>query len=172
MRLRPLMQLSQIQFQFTIEMLQFYLIQVGKRSLALDVQALANRIVRLDISDPSCVLACIVARSSLFERIRDRQYDDPHLLSLRDTVRHGGAKQVIAGDDGVLRMESHICVPNLDGLRELILEEDHSSRYSIHSSPAKMYQDLRHHYWWRRMKKDIIAYVSRCLNCQQVKYEH
>lgn len=22
------------------------------------------------------------------------------------------------------------------------------------------------------MKKDIIAYVARCLNCQQVKYEH
>jgi len=22
------------------------------------------------------------------------------------------------------------------------------------------------------MKKDIVAYVARCLNCQQVKYEH
>ncbi|XP_070020414.1 uncharacterized protein [Nicotiana sylvestris] len=35
-----------------------------------------------------------------------------------------------------------------------------------------MYQDMRQHYWWRRVKKDIIAYVARCLNCQQVKYEH
>ncbi|XP_070013354.1 uncharacterized protein [Nicotiana sylvestris] len=34
-----------------------------------------------------------------------------------------------------------------------------------------MYQDLRQHYWRRRMK-DIVAYVARCLNCQQVKYEH
>ena len=35
-----------------------------------------------------------------------------------------------------------------------------------------MYQDLKHYYWWRRMKKDIVAYVSKCLTCQQVKAEH
>ncbi|XP_070014868.1 uncharacterized protein [Nicotiana sylvestris] len=35
-----------------------------------------------------------------------------------------------------------------------------------------MYRDLRQHYWKRQMKKDIVEYVARCLNCQQVKYEH
>lgn len=79
-------------------------IPVGERQLALDVQALANQFVRLDVSEPSRVLACTVARSSLFERIRDRQDDNPHLLVLRDTMRHGGAKHVTVGDDGVLRM--------------------------------------------------------------------
>ncbi|XP_070040612.1 uncharacterized protein [Nicotiana tomentosiformis] len=33
-----------------------------------------------------------------------RQEDDPHLLVLRDTMRHGSAKQVTVGDDRVLRM--------------------------------------------------------------------
>ncbi|XP_070011393.1 uncharacterized protein [Nicotiana sylvestris] len=113
-------------------------IPVGERSLALDVQALANQFVRLDISEPDRVLACTVIRSSLFERIRDRQYDDPHLLVLRDTVRHGGAKHVIVGDDGVLRMQGCICVPNVDELHELILDEAYSSRYSIHLGVAKM----------------------------------
>ncbi|XP_070041223.1 uncharacterized protein [Nicotiana tomentosiformis] len=147
-------------------------IPIGERPLALDVQALANQFVRLDVSEPIHVLACTVAQSSLFERIRDRQYDDPYFLVLRDTVRYGGAKQVTVGDDGVLRMQGRICVPKADGLRELILEETHSSWYFIHPGAAKMYQDLRHHYWRRRMKKDIVAYVARCLNHQQVKYEH
>ena len=80
-------------------------------------------------------------------------------------MRHGGAKQVTVGDDGVLRMQGPICVPNVDGLCELVLEEAHSFRYSIHPGVAKMYQDLRKHYWWRRMKKDIVEYVARCLNC-------
>ena len=120
-------------------------IPIGERPLALDVQALANQFVKLDVSEPSRVLACTVARSSLFERIRDRQDDDPHLLVLRDTVRHGGAKQVTVGDDRVLRMQGRICVPNVDGLHELILEESHSSGYSIHPSTAKMYRDLRQH---------------------------
>jgi len=147
-------------------------IPVGERPLALDIQALANQFVRLDVSEPRRVLACTIARFSLLERIRDRQYDDPHLLVLRDTVRRGGSKQVTVGDDGVLRMHGRICVPNVDGLPELILEEYHSSWYSIHPDATKMYQNLRQHYWWRRMKKGIVSYVARCLNCQQVKCEH
>ncbi|XP_070047487.1 uncharacterized protein [Nicotiana tomentosiformis] len=80
-------------------------IPVGERPLALDAQALANQFMRLDVSEPSRVLACIFARSSLFERIRGRQDDDPHLLVLKDRVRHDGVKQVTVGDDRVLRMQ-------------------------------------------------------------------
>ncbi|XP_055814500.1 uncharacterized protein LOC129884182 [Solanum dulcamara] len=35
-----------------------------------------------------------------------------------------------------------------------------------------MYRDLRQHYWWGRMKRDIVEFIVRCLNCQQIKYEH
>ena len=35
-----------------------------------------------------------------------------------------------------------------------------------------MYRDLRQHYWWSGMKRDIADYVSHCLSCQQVKAEH
>jgi len=108
---------------------------------------LANQFVRLDVSEYRRVLACTVTRSSLYEHIRERKYDGPHLLVLRDIVRHGGAKKVTIGDDGVLRMQNHICLPNMYGLYEMILEEANSSRYSIHLCVAKMYQDLRHHYW-------------------------
>ncbi|XP_070039526.1 uncharacterized protein [Nicotiana tomentosiformis] len=94
--------------------------------------------MRLDFSEPSRVLACVVFRSSLYKRIRTCQYDDPYLLVLKDTVRHVNAKEVSIGDDGVLRMQGRICVPKVDGLRELILEEDHNSRYSIHPGAAKI----------------------------------
>ncbi|XP_070036738.1 uncharacterized protein [Nicotiana tomentosiformis] len=83
-----------------------------------------------------------------------------------------GAKEVVIGDDRVMQFQGWICVPNVDGLIDLIFEEAHSSRYSIHPGVTKMYRDLKQHYWWRRIKRDIITYVSRCLNCQQVKYEH
>ncbi|XP_070049600.1 uncharacterized protein [Nicotiana tomentosiformis] len=147
-------------------------ISAEERPLALDIQSLANRLVRLDISEPSRILACVVARSSLLERIKARQYDDLYLLVLRETVLQGGAKEVTIGKDGVLRLQGRLCVPNVDVLREKILEEAHSSRYSIHSGTTKMYRDLRQHYWWRRMKKDIVEYVARCLNFQQVTFEH
>ncbi|XP_070045325.1 uncharacterized protein [Nicotiana tomentosiformis] len=121
-------------------------ILAGESPLAIDVQDLANRFVRLDIMEPSRVLACVVSQSSLFERIKGLQYDDPHLLVLKDMVLRGGFKKVTIGDDGVLWIQGRICVPNVDGLRELILEVAHSSWYSIHPGATKMYHDLKPHY--------------------------
>nr|XP_016479428.1 PREDICTED: uncharacterized protein LOC107800719 [Nicotiana tabacum] len=68
-------------------------------------QALANRLMRLDIYEPSRVLSCVVSQSSLFERIKAYWYDDPHLLVLKDTVQKGSAKEASIGDDGVLRLQ-------------------------------------------------------------------
>ena len=42
----------------------------------------------------------------------------------------------------------------------------------MHPGGNKMYQDLKQHYWWQGMKKDITEYVAKCLTCQQVKAEH
>ncbi|XP_070005398.1 uncharacterized protein [Nicotiana sylvestris] len=50
---------------------------------------------------------------------KERQYDDPHLLVLKDRVQHDDARDVTIDGDGVLRMQGRICVPNVDGLREL-----------------------------------------------------
>ncbi|XP_070045936.1 uncharacterized protein [Nicotiana tomentosiformis] len=108
-------------------------ISAEERPLALDIQSLANILVRLDISEPSRVLACVVAQPSLFEQIKARLFDDPHLLVLREMVLQGGAKEVVIIEDGVIWLQGRLCVPNVDGLREKILEEAHSSRYSIHA---------------------------------------
>ena len=69
------------------------------------------------------------------------------------------------GEDGVLRHQKRLCVPDMDGLRELIMEEAHGSRYSIHPGATKMYLDLREIYWWNGMKRDIEDFVAKCPNC-------
>ncbi|XP_070025161.1 uncharacterized protein [Nicotiana sylvestris] len=147
-------------------------IPVGERTLDMDVEALANRLVRLDILEPSRVLACMVSQSSLFEPIKAHQYDDPHLFVLKDMAPHGDTKEVTIGDDRVLRLRDRICAPNMDGLRELILDEAHKSLYSIHTDVMKIYCDLKQHYWWRIMNKGTIGHVAWIFNCQQAKYEH
>ncbi|GJW15641.1 retrotransposon protein, putative, ty3-gypsy subclass [Tanacetum coccineum] len=52
------------------------------------------------------------------------------------------------------------------------MDEAHKSKYSVHPGADKMYYDLRDRYWWPGMKKDIVAYVSKCLTCLKVKTEH
>ena len=54
----------------------------------------------------------------------------------------------------------------------MILSEAHSSRLSMHPGSTKMYNDLKQHYWWSKMKRDISEFVSKCLICQQVKAKH
>nr|GFA25178.1 putative reverse transcriptase domain-containing protein [Tanacetum cinerariifolium]GFC41540.1 putative reverse transcriptase domain-containing protein [Tanacetum cinerariifolium] len=35
-----------------------------------------------------------------------------------------------------------------------------------------MYHNLKQHFWWSGMKRDVATFVSRCLIGQQVKIEH
>ncbi|GKC62273.1 putative reverse transcriptase domain-containing protein [Tanacetum coccineum] len=63
-------------------------------------------------------------------------------------------------------------IPSVGGVRKLIMDEAHTSRYSIHPGADKMYYDLRDLYWWPDMKRDIAEYVSRCLTCSKIKAEH
>ena len=73
--------------------------------------------------------------------------------------------------EGILRFSSRIWIPNVTELKDEILREAHSSRYSIHPGSTKMYNDLKANFWWPDMKKDIAKWVSKCFTCQRVKAE-
>jgi hypothetical protein len=60
-------------------------------------------------------------------------------------------------------------VPKVPELRQLILDETHKTRFSIHLRSNKMYQDLKQRFWWTKMKIEIARYVARCDTCQKVK---
>jgi hypothetical protein len=54
----------------------------------------------------------------------------------------------------------------------LILSEAHRAVYMAHPGVTKMRVDLKPLFFWKGMKADIVNYVARCLECQQVKAEH
>nr|GFB08624.1 putative reverse transcriptase domain-containing protein [Tanacetum cinerariifolium] len=74
--------------------------------------------------------------------------------------------------DGSLYFLDRIWVPLVGGVRIIIMDETHKTRYSVHPRADKMYHDIRDMYWWPGMKKDIAIYVSKCLTCSKVKAEH
>ena len=89
-----------------------------------------------------------------------------------DESLRGMEKQLESKSDEVLYFMNRIWVPLFGGLRELVLDEAHKSRYSIHPGADKMYQDLKEFYWWPKLKADIATYVSHCLTCSKVKAEY
>jgi hypothetical protein len=76
-------------------------------------------------------------------------------------VREGGPKVACFCEDteGTLWFKNRLVVPRREALKEKILDEVHTSRYSIHPISTKMYHDLRQQFWWTRMKREIARYV-------------
>ncbi|GKE94492.1 putative reverse transcriptase domain-containing protein [Tanacetum coccineum] len=85
---------------------------------------------------------------------------------------HGLDQQMERKGDGSLYFMDQIWVPLVGGVRTVIIDEAHKSRYSVHPGADKMYYDLRDMCWWPGMKRDIATYVSEFLTCAKVKAEH
>jgi hypothetical protein len=69
-------------------------------------------------------------------------------------------------------LKHRLVVPKDRELRNHIMSEAHSSKLSIHPDSSKIYHDLKPHYWWTKMQKEIAAYVARCDTCYRVKAMH
>jgi hypothetical protein len=67
--------------------------------------------------------------------------------------------------DGVLWLKDRLVVLKDFELRRKIMDEAHYFRYSIHPRTNKMYEDLKKSFWWTRMKREIVKYVSECDTC-------
>ncbi|WVZ80232.1 LOW QUALITY PROTEIN: hypothetical protein U9M48_027725 [Paspalum notatum var. saurae] len=72
-------------------------------------------------------------------------------------------------EEGVLWFKNRLVVPKDVELRKKILDEAHTSMFTIHPGSNKMYQDLKQKFWWTRMKREIAKYVSEC---DRVKADH
>ncbi|XP_073219665.1 uncharacterized protein [Cicer arietinum] len=120
------------------------------------------------------VVADALSRKSMGSLSHIAEVKRPIVKDIQEVVESGIQLELefSVDFDGVLRLKSRLCVPNVGGFRRKILEEAHHSSYTIHPGSNKMYQDLRELYWWEGMKRDVVDFVSRCLVCQQVKAEH
>ncbi|WMV30003.1 hypothetical protein MTR67_023388 [Solanum verrucosum] len=87
------------------------------------------------------------SESSFVVNVKSKQHLYPILMEWKESVLNKSVKAFSQDGDGVVLYQRRICGPDVDGLREKILEEAHGSPYSIHSRATKMYRDLREVYW-------------------------
>lgn len=127
--------------------------------------------IRLVVGSPISLFATRTVRPLLVEGIQESQNLDSRLVEIKKDVKKGVRTDFTLKEDDTLMFGTRLCVPNVATLKREILEEAHSSAYAMHPGSTKMYRDLREHYWWFGMKREIARFVSRCLVCQQVKTE-
>ncbi|KAH0712585.1 hypothetical protein KY289_008544 [Solanum tuberosum] len=117
-----------------------------KRELAKDVHRLERLEVRLMDSTEGEIVVTNEVESSLVSEVKEKEDQDPIVLELKANAHKQKVSAFEQGGDGVLRYQGRLCVLIVDGLQERIMEEAHSSRYSIHPGSTKMYRDLREVY--------------------------
>jgi hypothetical protein len=93
---------------------------------------------------------------------------------IKTRMQEGDPKVAYFREDaeGTLWFKDRLVLPKKEALKMKILDEAHTSRYSIHPRRIKMYHGLRKQFWWTRMKREIAHYVSKCDICRKVKADY
>ena len=68
---------------------------------------------------------------------------------------------------GMLTQCDRVWVSVFGGVRHVLLEEEHKSKFSIHPGATNIYRDLMLSYWFPCTKREIAWYVERCLALQE-----
>ncbi|XP_075074479.1 uncharacterized protein LOC142162073 [Nicotiana tabacum] len=126
---------------FALKIWRHYL--YGKANVVADAlsQKSGGTLAHLPISKE--LAACAIARSSLIEHVKAEQFEDPNLVNIRNSVKSKEILVFSLDEDGVLKMNGRLCMPDVDGLCNEIMDEAHSSRYSIHPGSTKCTKTCR-----------------------------
>jgi hypothetical protein len=117
-------------------------------------------------------LTNVTVESTIKDQIVSAQRKNSGVAHIKEKVRTGQQTDFSIDDADVLWFKNRLVVPKVPELRQLILDEAHSTRFSIHPGSNKMYQDLKQKFWWTKMKIEIAKYVARCDTCCKVKAVH
>jgi hypothetical protein len=117
-------------------------------------------------------LTNVTVESTIKDQIISAQRKNFSIAHIKEKVRTGQQTDFSIDDTDVLWFKNRLVVPIVPELRQLILDEAHNTRFSIHLGSNKMYQDLKQRFWWTKMKIEIAKYVARCDTYRRVKVEH
>jgi hypothetical protein len=115
-------------------------------------------------------------QSDLKRRILDGLLIDQHYLQVKEKLQQGSVqhnvKEYEIKEDGLLMHKNRIYVPSPGELRNLVLKEMHDVPYAGHPGYQKTITTVRSQFFWLGMKKYVVDYIARCMECHKVKAEH
>jgi hypothetical protein len=123
---------------------------------------------------PDLSLFNITLMPTLRDEIKAAQKNDEGTCHVKRRMQEGDPKVACSRKDAewTLWFKERLVVPKKEALKKKILDEAHTSRYSIYPGSTKMYHDMKQQFWWTRMKLEAAHYVSNCDTCQKVKADY
>jgi hypothetical protein len=123
---------------------------------------------------PDLSLFNITLTPTLRGEIIATQKNDAGMTHIKRRIQEGDPKVACFREDaeGTLWFKDRFVALRKEALKKKILDEAHTSRYSIHPDSTKMYHDLRQQFWRTRMKRETTRYVSECDTYRKVKADY
>ena len=84
---------------------------------------------------------------NLEAQIIKAQKENKGMRHLKEKISNRAPTDFKVDDAGVIWFKNRLVVPKVPELRQQILDEAHTTRYSIHPGSNKMYQDLKQRFW-------------------------
>jgi hypothetical protein len=120
--------------------------------------------------------AIIMYQSDLKDKIIEATKSDLQYKELVEKLQQGNLQQEIEDykldNYEILMYMGIIYVPNSNEFKNMILREMHNVPYARHPGYQKTIATVKRQYYWPGMKKVVVDFISRCLECQKVKAEH
>ncbi|WVZ58387.1 hypothetical protein U9M48_008666 [Paspalum notatum var. saurae] len=117
-------------------------------------------------------LYSLIIEPTIKDHIIAAQKQDKGMAHIRDEINEKKKACFRLDEEGILWFKNRLVVPKDMELRKKILDEAHTSMFTMHPGSNKMYQDLKQKFWWTCMKREIAKYVSECDVCRRVKADH
>ncbi|WVZ75876.1 LOW QUALITY PROTEIN: hypothetical protein U9M48_023897 [Paspalum notatum var. saurae] len=112
-------------------------------------------------------LYSLIIEPTINDQIIVAQKQDKSMAHIREGLDEKKRACFTLDDQGVLWFKNRLVVPKDMELRKKILDEAHTSLFTMHPGSNKMYQDLK-----KNFGGPIAKCVSECDVCQRVKADH
>jgi hypothetical protein len=94
------------------------------------------------------------------------------VAKLQQCILYQKIEECKLDNDEIPMYRGIIYVPNSQKLKSLILREMHNVPYVGHPGYQKTIVAFKSQYYWPGMKKEVVDFIARCLECQKIKVEH
>jgi hypothetical protein len=102
------------------------------------------------------------------DTIKDQYVHDADFKDVLLHCKDGKTWNKSIFNDGYVFRANKLCIP-ASFIRLLLLQEAHGGGLMGHFGVKKTEDILATHFFWPKMRRDVVRFVARCTTCQKAK---
>lgn len=116
--------------------------------------------IEMEVGKAQVYLNKLTLEPTLRKLIEEAQLKNLELIKIKEDIGKEEWFDFRILDDGILRFQTRVCVPNDLDIRRRMLTKVHQSLFTVHLGNTKIYWDLQDRFWWIKLKKDVAQFVE------------